>query len=994
MEAVWILTFAIFSPLLAGLVILTLPRKWMGTRSLIATLGPIAAFALICSIVPDAHRTPTAPADNHQQTINHENTTNTDKLTASDKHKADTADHPETKQAELWGIQAIGQEKLSQSWIPLAKLNLQFNPDQLGLFFALMVSAIGLMVVLYARAYLGPNPDDLYRFLPTLLLFMTAMLGIVLSDNFMLTLMFWELTSISSFLLIGWDREKPDSVMKAMQAFIVTGAGGLCMMGGMILIGANTGYWSFSELLANAGELTSNPITITAFCLMFAGAAAKSAQFPLHFWLPGAMAAPTPVSAYLHSATMVKAGVYLVGRLFPIFAAIEGFDIWPSLIAPLGAFTMVYGAFIALQKTDLKQIFAYTTISQLGLLMCMYGLGAYTYAHDGHNSSNLLWSTGQILNHALYKAPLFILAGAIGHIATRELPDLKGFFYRGKTERIMTIVLLMAAYALAALPFTVSFSAKEFFFYQIAHAKASLGVSWYAFIAAGIATGMFNVAIFYRIATTMLSKTQPEPAHHDDHHHEEHAHEHNLWPAFLWIPGLVIVSFQYIGGIIPFAYDNLFAWLDPHTANYDFTHSASLFPMTWHAHPGLPLGMSACCIALGIILGRSKFLHKDFADPFNKAYPGFYKGVTGIIGPNAFKTVQRGHAGYYVGAISLATVALFCWTIYKQDIGLIWPVSADPNKADTTLQLTLEMLPAYTIMALVCLSALLLPAVHDRASRILVLGVCGFSVTGVYYLYKAPDLALTQISIEIVSLILFLLVLSLLPKEPTRKRKLVAPRVFISIGVGGVMFWLTFTSSVGIQPEMPYTHFTAKHTPQVEIVDGSAHIFYNKDNQRAYNNIGQWLTVNSHYAINVIGIPHDELAQGSTVDRNFEHLLNYNTPKHTKHYIEHQEHLSHNAILSKGGGGNNAVNVTLVDFRGFDTMGEITVLGIASLAVWSLLRTRRGAKSPKEIQDELDKLNEANQHPYNVNLPDPTGQADGEDKTLQQINNTNRSISS
>ena len=175
----------------------------------------------------------------------------------------------------------------------------------------------------------------------------------------------------------------------------------------------------------------------------------------------------------------------------------------------------------------------------------------------------------------------------------------------------------MAAYALAAGPLTVSFSAKEFFFYQISHAKESLGISWYAFIAAGIATGMFNVAIFYRIATTMLSKSQPEPKHdHDDHHHEEHTHEHNLWPAFLWIPGLLIVSFQYIGGIIPHAYDSLFAWLDPHTANYDLTkNSERLFPMLWDISLTLPLLMSGICIALGILLGRSNKLRKDFADP-------------------------------------------------------------------------------------------------------------------------------------------------------------------------------------------------------------------------------------------------------------------------------------------------------------------------------------------------------------------------------------------
>ena len=412
------LTLSVLAPLAAAVMCLAIPRALLGLRVALAVAGPAVAVGLLAYYVTNLG----GP------------------LEASPLHLA---------------------------WMPSLKLDLAWNADKLGVFFALLVSSIGVLICLYARAYFGPNRDELYRFYPSLLLFMTAMLGVALSDNFMLLLLFWEMTSVSSFLLIGWDRDNPTAVKKAMQAFIVTGAGGLAMMGGLVLLGIVSSQWTFSGVLAavQAGELTSSPLLTAAFTMIFAGAATKSAQWPLHFWLPGAMAAPTPVSAYLHSATMVKAGVYLVGRLWPILAITV--DLWPQLVVPLGAVTMVYAAFVALQKIDLKQIFAYTTVSQLGLLMCMYGLAAIPFSHHGETHPNLIWDVSQILNHALYKAPLFILAGAIGHVASRQLPELRGFFHTGRTHRIMAVVLLLAGYALAAGPLTVSFSAKEFFFYQI-----------------------------------------------------------------------------------------------------------------------------------------------------------------------------------------------------------------------------------------------------------------------------------------------------------------------------------------------------------------------------------------------------------------------------------------------------------------------------------------------------------------------------------------------
>ena len=295
MNPVWLLTLAIFAPLLCGAASLMLPRHMLGPRVALAAAGPLSALLLLASYV---------------------------------------------------NSYGLGAGVIATTWMPAVQMNLQYNPDHLGLFFAFLVSGIGLLIVLYARGYFGPDRDSLFRFYPTLLMFMTAMLGVALSDNFMLMLLFWEMTSISSFLLIGWERDDAHAVKLAMQAFVTTAAGGLAMMGGLILLGVHTGHiaghagcWSFSELRFYG--VTGDATTTTAFLLIFAGAAAKSAQFPLHFWLPGAMAAPTPVSAYLHSATMVKAGVYLVGRMWPIMAM--ALPIWPKLIVPLGAVTMLYG---------------------------------------------------------------------------------------------------------------------------------------------------------------------------------------------------------------------------------------------------------------------------------------------------------------------------------------------------------------------------------------------------------------------------------------------------------------------------------------------------------------------------------------------------------------------------------------------------------------------------------------------------------------------------
>ena len=288
------------------------------------------------------------------------------------------------------------------AWMPEAGLNLAFRLDGLGLLFAGLILGIGLLVILYARYDLSER-DSLGRLYAYLLLFMGAMLGVVLSENLIQLLMFWELTSLASFLLIGYWKEREAARQGARMALAVTGAGGLALFGGVLLLGEMAGSYELSAVLASGEVIRAHPLYLPALALILIGAFTKSAQFPFHFWLPHAMAAPTPVSAYLHSATMVKAGVFLLARLFP---ALSGTLEWSHLVGGVGIVTLLAGAVIALFKHDLKGLLAYSTISHLGLITALFGIGTPLAAVAG---------VFHIINHATFKAGLFMAAGIIDH---------------------------------------------------------------------------------------------------------------------------------------------------------------------------------------------------------------------------------------------------------------------------------------------------------------------------------------------------------------------------------------------------------------------------------------------------------------------------------------------------------------------------------------------------------------------------------------------------
>src|SRR5690554_1067921 len=352
---------------------------------------------------------------------------------------------------------------VSFAWIPSFGLNLAFRIDALSLMFALLISGIGVLVIWYARFYLAKE-DSLSKLFSMLLMFMTAMLGIVLSDNILLLVVFWELTSLTSFLLIGYWQNNSEARKGARMALAVTGGGGLALMAGMILIGQVVGSFNLGDVLASHSLITEHALYPVILVLVLLGVFTKSAQFPFHFWLPHAMAAPTPVSAYLHSATMVKAGIFLLARLFP---ALGGTDLWVIIVTLTGLTTMLFGAYFALFKTDLKGLLAFSTVSHLGLITMLLGLGS---------AGALLAALFHILNHATFKAALFMIAGIIDHEAgSRDLRKLSGL--RKFMPYTMVLAAITAA-AMAGVPFLNGLLSKEMFFVETYQQHLFGGLSW------------------------------------------------------------------------------------------------------------------------------------------------------------------------------------------------------------------------------------------------------------------------------------------------------------------------------------------------------------------------------------------------------------------------------------------------------------------------------------------------------------------------------------
>ncbi|MBW0151675.1 MAG: monovalent cation/H+ antiporter subunit A, partial [Phenylobacterium sp.] len=409
-------------------------------------------------------------------------------------------------------------------WFPALGLNLNFFLDALGLMFAGMILGIGLLVIIYARFYLA-KADPMGRFFAFLLLFQGAMVGIVLSDNILLLLIFWELTSLSSFLLIGYWRHLPEGRQGARMALTVTGLGGLSLIAGLLILGQIAGSYDLSVILQSGEAIQASPMYLPALLLILGGCFTKSAQFPFHFWLPHAMAAPTPVSAYLHSATMVKAGVFLLARLWP---ALAGTEAWFYLVGGVGLFTMVFAAIVALFKDDLKGLLAYSTISHLGMLTFLFGLGTPAAAVAG---------VFHIINHATFKAALFMNAGIVDHEAgTRDLRKLGGLF---TLMPIAATLAVLAAAAMAGVPPMNGFISKEMMLEEAVGAQA-FGLTWLvpAIVMVGI---LFSAAYSFRyvIGVYFGPKRESYPSKPHDA------------PFGMWAPSALLVILAVAIGLAP-----------------------------------------------------------------------------------------------------------------------------------------------------------------------------------------------------------------------------------------------------------------------------------------------------------------------------------------------------------------------------------------------------------------------------------------------------------
>jgi len=717
-------------------------------------------------------------------------------------------------------------------WVPEIGLNLGFRLDGLSLLFALLITGIGLLIILYAHFYLGKD-DPVGKFYSTLMLFMAAMLGIALSDNLLLLIVFWELTSLSSFLLIGYWQHRADSRAGARMALAVTGGGGLALLGGFVLLGQIAGTYELSQMLDQGARIQADARYPAALLLILLGCFTKSAQFPFHFWLPQAMAAPTPVSAYLHSATMVKAGIFLLASLSPV---IGGTDLFAAIVSTTGLVTMAFAAFIAIFKHDLKALLAYSTISHLGLMTFLIGLGSPLAA---------VAALFHLLNHASFKAALFMIAGIVDHeTGARDMRLLGGL--RQLMPWTATLAMVAAA-AMAGVPLFNGFLSKEMFLTESVSFAQAGGWRWLVPAVATLAA-TFSVAYSVRLVHDIFfngpARDLPNP----------HPHEP---PMGMKAPVILLAVICVAVGLLPAL---LLGPMVLVAATAMLGTAPPEFQLAiWHGL-NLPLLLSVLALAGGaalyFTLARGGRLHRLNSENWFGLLTGltlFTRGTDQLfkIAGRLTAKLETASLQRYIAWMLMAMVAVVAASLLSGEV---------PGTGSRTL------LPA-SLPALVVWGLLLLACVwlalrhHQRFQSVVVIGVVGLVTALAFVSFSAPDLALTQLTVEVVTTVLLLMGLALLPRQS------------------------------------PHESSTGRRTRDAALaLCGGTGI--------------AWL------AWVMLTRDHDSIAW----------------------YF-----LNQSAIA---GGGTNVVNVILVDFRGYDTFGEITVLGIAAIGVLALMdgmRTRRPA---------------------------------------------------
>ncbi|WP_287875997.1 MULTISPECIES: monovalent cation/H+ antiporter subunit A [Acidovorax] len=754
-----------------------------------------------------------------------------------------------TVQAALYFPQIADGGVLRQEieWLPALGLNLVIRMDGFAWMFCMLVLGIGTLVVLYARYYMSPA-DPVPRFFSFFLAFMGAMAGVVLAGNIIQLAFFWELTSLFSFLLIGYWHHRRDARRGARMALTVTGTGGLCMLGGMLVIGHIVGSYDLDHVLAAGAQVRNHPLYLTALVLVLLGAFTKSAQFPFHFWLPNAMAAPTPVSAYLHSATMVKAGVFLLARLWPVMGGTEP---WFWLVGGAGLATLLIGGYAAMFQNDLKGLLAYSTISHLGLITLLLGLNSPLAA---------VAAVFHIMNHAAFKASLFMAAGIVDHESgTRDIRRLSGL--RSMMPVTATLACVASA-AMAGVPLLNGFLSKEMFFAETVFMDATPLVAVLLPIAATLA-GMFSVAYSLRFTVdvfcgppaTDLPRTPHEPPH------------------WMRVPVELLVLMCLVVGMLP-------AWsigrfLDAAARPVVGGELPAFSLAVWHGF-NTPFIMSLLALVGGMVLYLAlralRAAGQVDAPPLIHHIPGrrLFDGALALLtqmGRSGRRLLSTQRLQWQMLWLVCAALAAGAMPLWNQGLQL-------------GQRSMLPLSPAFVLLwavGMVCAVAAAWQAKYHRLAALTLAGGAGLCTCITFLWFSAPDLALTQIVVEIVTTVLILLGLRWLPKRDealriatsaeqatTRWRRL--RDMVLALAAGGGMAWLAFAMISRPFPDSTSTFFLE------------------------------------------------------------------------------------NALTQ--GGGTNVVNVMLVDFRGFDTFGEIVVLGVVALTVYALLRRFRPARETMDLPEQ------------------------------------------
>ncbi|WP_120008811.1 monovalent cation/H+ antiporter subunit A [Teichococcus vastitatis] len=729
-------------------------------------------------------------------------------------------------------------------WVPELGLNLVLRMDGFASVFAVMVAGIGFLVVLYARYYMSQE-DPIPRFFAFLLAFMGSMMGLVLSGNLIQLVFFWELTSLFSFLLIGYWQHSAAARDGARMALTVTAAGGLALLAGMLLLGHIVGSYDLDRVLASGEAIRGHSLYLPALVLILLGALTKSAQFPFHFWLPQAMAAPTPVSAYLHSATLVKAGIFLMARLWPVMS---GTDAWFWILGTSGTITLLVGAYVAIFQHDLKGLLAYSTISHLGLITLLLSL---------NSPLALVAAIFHTMNHATFKASLFMAVGIIDHeTGTRDIRRLSGL---NETMPFTARLALVAAAAMAGVPLLNGFISKEMFFTEALDASSAPTLLHSLLPLAALLAGILAVAYslrfihgaFFGPVTNDLPRTPHEP------------------PQWMRVPVEILVFGCMVVGILPAATIGPYLDVAVHSVLGAATPEYSL--AVWHGI-NLPLVMSLIALAGGVLLYRvlQPHLNAGIEDvPLLRGLDGrrIFDQAMVFLSWRFARTLER-----LLGTarLQMQLRLVVCVTILAVILALL-PYGLYPGQVALT-----GIDPVVALMWIVgggCAMAAAYQAKYHRLAALILLGGAGLVTCLTFVWFSAPDLALTQLLVEVVTTVLLLLGLRWLPKRTerrsggdTRARLRRFRDLTVAVAAGAGLAVLSYATMTRVSPEGISRHFL----------------------ERAYSE----------------------------------------------------------------GGGTNVVNVILVDFRGFDTMGEIAVLGIVALTVYALLRRFRPAPESVGVPEQ------------------------------------------